>query len=100
MRPALDPLSFPDTIFIGDTLVAEVKGRNLSGITGIFVKPGRGVEVMLGDPLDKRKQPIEAGPERLTLTVVVDPKAFPGDRRIWVSSSNGESNQLLLIVMM
>lgn len=100
MRPALDPLSFPDTIFIGDTLVADVKGRNLSGITDIFVKPGRGVEATLGDPFNKRKQPIEIGPERLTLTIVVDPKAFPGDRRIWVSSPNGESNQLLLIVMM
>ncbi|MBC7881391.1 MAG: hypothetical protein H7Y37_08655 [Anaerolineae bacterium] len=100
MRPALDPLSFTDTIFIGDTLVAEVKGRNLADVTGIFVKPGRGVEVMLGDPLNKRKQPVETGPESLTITVVVEPKAFPGDRRIWVTSADGESNQLLLIVMM
>jgi hypothetical protein len=100
MRPALDPLSFPDTVFIGDTLVADVKGRNLDGVAEIFVKPGRGVEVMLGDPLNRRKQAIEVGPERLTLTIVVDPKAFPGDRRIWVRSLGGESNQLLLIVMM
>lgn len=100
MRPALDPLSFNDTIFIGDTLVADVKGRNLSDITGIFVKPGRGVEVMLGDPLNKREQPVLTGPEFLTITIVVAPKAFPGDRRIWVTSADGESNQLLLIVMM
>jgi len=101
MRPAVDPLSFPDSAFVGDTLVVDVKGRHLDGVEKIHVKPARGVQVMLGDPLNRRSaQPVEAGPEKLTITVSVAPDATPGDRRIWVESSEGESNQLLLIVML
>lgn len=102
MRPALDPLSFPDAAFVGDTLVVDVKGRHLTDIEKIYVKPERGVGAMLGDPLATRPagRTIEVGPDRLTITVTVAADAQPGDRRIWVESSGGESNQLLLIVML
>ncbi|MBC8122382.1 MAG: hypothetical protein H7Y22_11160 [Gemmatimonadaceae bacterium] len=100
MRPAIDPLSFPDAAFIGDVLVVDVRGRHLDGVDKITIKPARGVTAAIGDPLNKRNGRVEVGPERLTLTIQISFDAAPGDRRFWVESAEGESNQLLITVMM
>ncbi|MBW4698851.1 MAG: hypothetical protein KME03_13310 [Aphanocapsa lilacina HA4352-LM1] len=100
MLPAIDPLSFPDAAFIGDVLVLDVRGRNLDAVEGIQVKPARGVRAMLGDPLARRDSPVHTGPDRLTVTVQIDFDAYPGDRRLWVQSPTGDSNPLILTVML
>ncbi|AGY59987.1 hypothetical protein [Gloeobacter kilaueensis] len=100
MLPAIDPLSFPDAAFVGDVLVVDVRGRHLGDVEGVQIKPARGVRAMLGDPLGRRNKPVESGPDRLTLTVAIDFDAYPGDRRLWVQSPAGDSNQLLLTVML
>ncbi len=100
MQPAIDPLSFPDAAFLGDVVVVDVRGRNLSNIQNVQVKPARGVRAMLGDPLARRRSPVKTGPDTLTLTVQIDFDAFPGDRRLWLESAAGDSNQVLMTVMM
>lgn len=100
MRPALDPLTFPDAAFQGDTLVVTVKGRNLANIQTAHVRPVKGMAISLGDPLGKSKQPIKTGPDELTLTLEIDRLAPPGEKWLWVESEHGNSPQLMLTVML
>jgi hypothetical protein len=100
VRPALDPLTFPDAAFQGDTLVVTVKGRNLENIHTAHVRPAKGMTISLGDPLSQSKQPIKTGPDELTLTLAIDRLTPPGEKWLWVESEYGNSPQLMLTVML
>lgn len=100
MRPALDPLTFPDAAFQGDTLVVTVKGRNLENIHTAHVRPGKGMAISLGDPLSRSKQLVKTGPDELTLTLEIDRLTPPGEKWLWVESEHGNSPQLMLTVML
>ncbi len=100
MRPALDPLTFPDAAFQGDTLVVTVEGRNLANIHTAHVRPAKGMTISLGDPLGKSKQPVKTSADQLTLTLEIDRSTPPGEKWLWVESEYGNSPQLMLIVML
>lgn len=100
MRPAMDPLTFPDAAFQGDTLVVTVKGRNLTNVHTAHVRPAKGMAISLGDSLGKGKQPVKTGPDELTLTLEIDRLTPPGEKWLWVESEYGNSPQLMLTVML
>jgi hypothetical protein len=89
--PGLDPLTFPDAVFQGDVLTVTVKGRNLDQATQVRVRPAKGILSSL-EPTGQSN--------RLILNLQVDRKTPPGEKYLWVESPQGDSNQLLFIVMM
>jgi len=92
--PGIDPLSFPDAVFQGDILVANLKGRNLTEVNQVRVRPAKGITCALGGGSALHTA------DSLTVTVQIDAKTPPGEKYLWVQTPRGDSNQLLFIVMM
>ncbi|WP_218079568.1 hypothetical protein [Anthocerotibacter panamensis] len=97
--PGIDPLSFQDAVFQGDTLVVDLKGRNLAQVNAVRVRPTKGITCTLGDPLERKGQVVQTA-DTLTVTVQVDRKTPPGEKYLWVQSPAGDSNPIMFIVMM
>ncbi|WP_287128141.1 hypothetical protein [Candidatus Cyanaurora vandensis] len=95
--PAIDPLTFPDAVFQGDTVVVDLKGRNLSAANQVRTRPAKGITCTLGNPSGQK---VVHTADTLTITVEIDPKTPPGEKYLWVQAPTGDSNQLLFIVMM
>jgi hypothetical protein len=94
--PAIDPLSFPDAVFQGDTIVVTLRGRNLNAVEAVSVRPKKGITAQLGDALGQRNQTSAT----VTVTIQVDRMTPPGEKYLSVQSPEGDSNTLLFIVMM
>ncbi len=94
--PGIDPLSFPDAAFQGDTLTILLKGRNLDLVEGVSVRPTKGITCQLGDSAGHLIQTVDT----LLICVQIDRKTPPGEKYLSVQAPSGTSNTILFIVMM
>ncbi|MEN9206455.1 MAG: hypothetical protein Q6J68_01575 [Thermostichales cyanobacterium SZTDM-1c_bins_54] len=77
--------------FVGDTLTLTLTGENLAGITGASISPlGKGITLSIQS----------SSPTQITLTLTIDKKTYPGDKRVILHSPDGDSQPLPLLVMM
>jgi hypothetical protein len=91
---------WPLEAFIGDIVVCTLEGENLDQTTGFKVEPaGKGIVITIGDLYQKTTLPQQSS-TALTITVAVDVKTYPGEKRIIVISEDGESEPLPFLVMM
>ncbi|MBD2101303.1 hypothetical protein [Leptolyngbya sp. FACHB-261] len=90
-RPILREDGWPGQAFQGDQLNLIFQGYNLAQATAISVRPAKGIVAELGEATSDSER---------TATLKISFDAYPGDKRVWLESPEGESNQLLLIVLM
>lgn len=77
--------------FVGDTLTLTLTGENLAGISGGSIAPmGKGMTLRIE----------AASSTQITLTITIDKKTYPGDKRVILHSPDGDSQPLPLLVMM
>jgi len=77
--------------FVGDVLTLTLTGENLAGITGGSIAPmGKGMVLSIA----------ETSPTQVSMTIVIDKKTYPGDKRVTLHSPEGDTQPLPLLVMM
>jgi hypothetical protein len=77
--------------FVGDVLTLTLTGENLAGIQSGSITPmGKGMVVSI----------LETSPTQVSLTIMIDKKTYPGDKRVILHSPEGDSQPLPLLVMM
>ncbi len=90
-RPILSEGQWPGQVFQGDSLALTLRGYNLAQATAVRVRPAKGIEAELAEASGDTER-------RATLRISFDTN--PGDKRVWLDSPEGESNHLILTVMM
>ncbi|MEN9221644.1 MAG: hypothetical protein Q6M04_04325 [Thermostichus sp. BF3_bins_97] len=92
---------WPLEAFVGDVIVCTLEGSHLDQVTEIRVSPaGKGIRVSFGDPLGQSKEPVQSGPDQLTVTFEIDATTYPGEKRIELMSAAGPSDPLPFLVML
>ncbi len=90
-RPILTEDGWLRQAFQGDTLTLTIQGYNLDQATELCVRPAKGIVAALGTA---------QGPSERQVTLQISRDTYPGDKRVWLESAEGPSNQLMLTVMM
>jgi hypothetical protein len=101
MPPPRVTSGWPEEAFLGDILVCTLQGQHLDTVTDARIGPvGKGVEIALGDPYGKLPTPPVKTAAALTITVQIGYNTYPGEKRVELVSSEGNSNSLPFTIMM